>query len=78
MANKLIKVKAEQSDQMIENFLEDCSLEDLKDVAVPNCSVCCGLGYYIDDPSPPGLYITAGDYTYICDCLDDDLILDRF
>ena len=62
----------------IEHFIEHCTLEDLCEVANRNCEVCLGQGYYLDAPSPPGLYMTAGYYTHICDCLDEELILDKF
>tara|TARA_R100000152_G_C6736315_1_gene160474 strand:+ start:168 stop:362 length:195 start_codon:yes stop_codon:yes gene_type:complete len=61
----------------VEHFLENCDLEDLAEVAT-GCWKCGGRGYYIDDPSPPGLYMSAGHYTFVCDCIDEDLILDRF
>ncbi len=62
----------------IEQFIDSCSYDDLEEVAYKNCSTCFGKGYYKDDPSPPGLYMRQGDYTHICDCLDEDLILDKF
>ena len=62
----------------IDEFIENCNLEDLQSVANSNCNVCCGMGWYLDDPSPPGLYLSAGDYTMVCDCLDIELIVDRF
>lgn len=64
--------------QKIESFIENCCLSEIADVANPNCDVCCGMGYYLDDPSPPGIYMSSGHYTHICDCLDEELILDRF
>tara|TARA_B100000519_G_C14200786_1_gene417787 strand:+ start:819 stop:1037 length:219 start_codon:yes stop_codon:yes gene_type:complete len=63
-------------DEVIDKYLDECELDDLAILAYDNCSNCGGQGYYYDDPSPPGLFMSSGYYTHVCDCLNLDIIED--
>ena len=62
-------------DYKIDSWLDSSSNEELSSVASNDCSICYGKGYYLDDPSPPGIPLSPGYYSLICECLDYKLIL---
>lgn len=50
-------------------WIDKATDEQLEQVADRNCDVCGGHGWYEDDPSPAGVTLRPGKYSYICDCL---------